>query len=278
MGFPFGALIGTGLQLWGGRAQQKATDRQNLASQQFARDMYQLQRKDALEFWNMQNEYNSPAAQAARLEDAGLNKALLYGGSPSGVSGQAGSIKTPDVQQAQFRVPDLSGIRQAGKTFMDGIYDLRIKQAEAKKTEAEATETETRSLLNRARLIGESWKNEKTRRKSFDWDSIHRLEREKLAAEVDIMLSQEGRDTEKHRRDLTLMFERSLSERASRAKTRAEKKRIEEVLSNSEINKEIRELQRDLLASKLYMSDAIFGQLVEELVNRAMNLAGYKID
>lgn len=41
--------------------------------------MYNRQRKDAIADWNMQNAYNTPAAQMQRLRDAGLNPNLVYG-------------------------------------------------------------------------------------------------------------------------------------------------------------------------------------------------------
>lgn len=45
-----------------------------------------------IDFWKMQNQYNTPAAQMQRLKDAGLNPNLIYGSSPAGASGSAGSI------------------------------------------------------------------------------------------------------------------------------------------------------------------------------------------
>lgn len=56
-----------------------AKRRQNLANQQ------------NIEFWNMQNKYNTPKAQMGRLKDAGLNPNLIYG-SGSANTGVAGSI------------------------------------------------------------------------------------------------------------------------------------------------------------------------------------------
>ena len=56
-----------------------ALSRQRLADQQ------------NIKFWNMQNEYNTPAQQMARLKKAGLNPALIYG-SGSAQTGVAGSI------------------------------------------------------------------------------------------------------------------------------------------------------------------------------------------
>ena len=55
-----------------------------------ARKQYQYQSKlmdkqnqQQIDFWNMNNEYNTPFNQRARLEQAGLNPDLMYGGSGS---------------------------------------------------------------------------------------------------------------------------------------------------------------------------------------------------
>ena len=47
--------------------------------------------KQNIKFWNMQNEYNTPANQMARLKKAGLNPNLIYG-SGSANTGVAGSV------------------------------------------------------------------------------------------------------------------------------------------------------------------------------------------
>lgn len=48
--------------------------------------------KANIKFWQMQNEYNDPAEQMKRLEQAGLNPNLVYGQSVSGATGQAGAV------------------------------------------------------------------------------------------------------------------------------------------------------------------------------------------
>ena len=72
-----GALLGVGSSLLsniGSKKRQNQADAKNI------------------EFWKMQNQYNTPAAQMQRLKDAGLNPNLIYGSSPAGASGSAGSI------------------------------------------------------------------------------------------------------------------------------------------------------------------------------------------
>ena len=72
-----GAILGVGSSLLsniGSKKRQNQADAKNI------------------EFWKMQNQYNTPAAQMQRLKDAGLNPNLIYGSSPAGASGSAGSI------------------------------------------------------------------------------------------------------------------------------------------------------------------------------------------
>lgn len=69
------------------------------------------QNKRAIDFWNMQNDYNHPRAQMQRLQEAGLNPNLVYGGGVSGASGRADSIGQPDK-------PDLSGVSKGLTNFL----------------------------------------------------------------------------------------------------------------------------------------------------------------
>lgn len=58
-----------------------------------------LQDRYNMKYWNLQNEYNSPAAQMQRFREAGLNPNLIYGqtnmaGSVGSVSASAGAGST----------------------------------------------------------------------------------------------------------------------------------------------------------------------------------------
>lgn len=54
----------------------------------------ELENQFNLDVWNMQNEYNTPAAQMLRYQDAGLNPNLIYG-----QSNMAGDVKTATAAQ-----------------------------------------------------------------------------------------------------------------------------------------------------------------------------------
>jgi hypothetical protein len=68
------ALIGNLISNSGNKKSQKRADKMNT------------------KFWQMQNDYNDPAQQMARLKKAGLNPNLIYGQSVAGATGQAGSV------------------------------------------------------------------------------------------------------------------------------------------------------------------------------------------
>jgi hypothetical protein len=69
-----GSILGNLIGNKGASRRQQQADRQNI------------------KFWQMQNQYNDPIKQMARLKKAGLNPNLVYGQSVSGATGQAGAV------------------------------------------------------------------------------------------------------------------------------------------------------------------------------------------
>ncbi|WNK12999.1 MAG: DNA pilot protein [Microvirus sp.] len=73
-----GVIVG-GLDILSQGINAAVTAKQNRLTREFSERMYGRQRADALADFNMQNEYNSPAAQMERLKAAKLNPNLIYG-------------------------------------------------------------------------------------------------------------------------------------------------------------------------------------------------------
>jgi len=122
-----------------------STSATNAKQARYNTAMYEKQKRDNLQFWNMQNEYNSPQNQMRLLQEAGLNPHLIH---PN--SGQSGSISTPDTQGVQFRSPDWGqGLDKAPLAYMNAIYDLEIKQAQTDLLKAQKTTVEEDALLKR---------------------------------------------------------------------------------------------------------------------------------
>lgn len=112
-------LIGSGLNYL---FQSKLMDRQN----QYNLDM-----------WKLQNEYNSPASQMRRYQEAGLNPALMYGQVTPGNATNAPHLGTPEAPKLSRDMAELGklfnieGLKQA-------IADTKLKQANAKNASVDA--------------------------------------------------------------------------------------------------------------------------------------------
>jgi hypothetical protein len=144
------ALIGAGISALSAGGTAAATGAQNRKSRAFSREMYQQQKQDNIQFWNMQNEYNSPTAQMARLKGAGLNPNMLY--DKTGAVIPAQNINTPDVQSAQFRTPDFGSV---GTGLVQGYFDTKIKQAQYDNLRVANTVSQQEAILKAAQAAGE---------------------------------------------------------------------------------------------------------------------------
>ena len=143
-------LIAAGSNLLGQGINAYAQGKTNKATRRWNEKMYGIQRQDALADWQMQNAYNSPAAQMERLRAAGLNPNLVYG---HGADAQGGIIRSTDVkgwnpQAPQFDFGSVSG--QYFNTMLMGQQyektqqlmtmmeqELKNKMADWDKTQAE---------------------------------------------------------------------------------------------------------------------------------------------
>jgi len=76
---------------------------ENAKNRQFQHDEAALAYQRQVELWNMQNKYNSPAAQMARYADAGLNPNLIY-------SQQQQGATPPSVPQASSSASSISSV------------------------------------------------------------------------------------------------------------------------------------------------------------------------
>ena len=151
-----------------------ALSRQRLADQQ------------NIKFWEMQNAYNTPAQQMARLKKAGLNPALIYG-SGSANTGIAGAvapskpapynIKNPVPLQAMLLEAQIGNInantenKNADTAIKLGIKGPKIEQATEQAAQEALRTLELReSYKKRIAILGEKVLQEKsiTNLKNFD--------------------------------------------------------------------------------------------------------------
>lgn len=94
----------------------------NRRTRKWNEKMYERQRKDALADWNMQNQYNTPAAQMARYKEAGLNPNLIYG-----QSNESGVVRSTDAKSWNPQAPDVAAVATSA---MDRYFNAQMKSAQ----------------------------------------------------------------------------------------------------------------------------------------------------
>lgn len=115
----------------------------NSAQNRQDRRMYMMQRQDALSDYHMQNQYNHPSSQMARLREAGLNPNLVYGNgnsiTPSAKVDNA-TLKSSQRQPLQFNPQDT----------LATINNLKIQQAQADNLRVQNSVLEQERILKEA--------------------------------------------------------------------------------------------------------------------------------
>ena len=116
------------------------------ADRKLVREQNQLSREWNEKMWHLQNQFNLPSSQVARLVDAGLNPALAYGDITSGlaqnVNGSYGQASTnPD--QSSARMLEAASLFQQ-QNLTNSAIQVNQSQAEANQALADKYRSETK--------------------------------------------------------------------------------------------------------------------------------------
>lgn len=96
-----------GITALAGASQTAYQGKMNRKTRNWANQQTERARDWALQDYHMQNEYNSPKAQMARLKEAGLNPHLVYG---NGAQAQGASMPSPpEANMPNQQTPDIQG-------------------------------------------------------------------------------------------------------------------------------------------------------------------------
>lgn len=173
-----GAIIAGGASLLGsalGFGSQKKTNKANMELAKYQNEWQTQENEKAyqrnLKMWNLQNEYNSPTQQMARLRSAGLNPNLVYG---SGVTGNS-SGSAPQYQPADIKRAELSPYRGWNQGLSDAVSNFlafRSNRAQVENMEAQNSliRQQTATEATRQANIAAS-----TARSEFDLSQANRL-------------------------------------------------------------------------------------------------------
>ncbi|KDS61827.1 hypothetical protein [Parabacteroides distasonis] len=176
-----GIVAGVGSLLGGvgsSAMNNKAVQDTNKANMEIAKYQAQWQQQEnekayqrSLKMWNLQNEYNSPTQQMARIRAAGLNPNLVYGNGVTGNS--AGS--TPQYEPAKFNAPTM----QAYRGWNLGISDATSQYLAYRTVKAQVDNMEAQNSLIRQQTATEATRQANiaasTSRSEFDLNMAKEL-------------------------------------------------------------------------------------------------------
>lgn len=106
----------------------------------YNKELAEYQYDKNLEMWEKQNAYNAPSAQRARLEDAGLNPALMYG------NGSVSTGNSSNMPQYQQMGVDISNNMLSAMQMAQMAANIRNIEADTQKKESE---TEGQNITNK---------------------------------------------------------------------------------------------------------------------------------
>lgn len=117
-------LVGSFSSASDARASLRAQNEMLQKQQQFAHDEAALNRQFQREMFDTTNAYNSPKAQVARMVEAGLNPALMYGSGAGSIAAQS---------------PSGSAASAPSAPSPQGLSDLSLRAAEIARINAETS-------------------------------------------------------------------------------------------------------------------------------------------
>jgi len=116
-------ILGQAVDLATGGFNTAAQLGQNIFNRLFAKKERERQYDTELEFWRMNNQYNHPSAQMARLREAGLNPHLVYG--TGAVANSSSAPSAPGRAQWQGQAPQLP--ERPAAAMLSDYVDLEAK-------------------------------------------------------------------------------------------------------------------------------------------------------
>lgn len=276
-------LIAAGAALGSSGINAAAQGSMNKKTRKFAKQQAALQRQYALEDWAMQNEYNHPSSQMARLREAGLNPNLAYG---NGVDTTSGPIRSSEPahwtpQASQF---DLGGAANAG---LSAYYDTQVKQAQIDNLRTMNTVNEQEALLKAAQTTATAAQTGltgvNTRRSEFDLQMAQQLKDisaeaarlgvEKQKADIKYTLDNNDRAAMQNAQSIRESVERILRSRAERSKIPAERQLIYAQIESLKHDIDLKQLDIDLKEKGVQPTD---GLVARTLARVAENAKGWR--
>lgn len=254
------ALAGSALSGYLGYRSTQQANRQQMK-------LAEYQNRKNLEMWHMNNAYNAPQAQMARLKSAGLNPNLVYG--TGTVTGNTAS------QPSKYEAPNIQpytgwnlGVGEASSIYLNA----RRNEAEVKNMQEQNYNLQAQRDLVRQQITSETFKQAQvaasTAKNKYDLGLAKKLEKYSLEAaslNIDKMNSEilkTGSDVAVNEARISLMgFEKELS------KARYDNLVVATARLKQDMNFD--KFEQDLKEIGIYPNDPLYSRLMVRLGRNA---------
>lgn len=273
---PIPIAVGVGAaQLLGQGINAFSQGKTNKKTRKWNEKMYGIQRNDALADYNMQNEYNSPAAQMARYKAAGLNPNLIYGQSNEGAV-----VRSTDAKSWNPQAPEVN-LGGAAMSTLSAHYDSQVKAATIDNLKAQNDAIKNEAALKAAQIVATfaGIDNTKMRTSSGMFDlglktdlrdtslSTAQQQLRKLEADTQYTINQDERAKLTNDMSLKQGLETILTMRLARAKTAEEINEVRARIKNLQSSTELNELNAQLQKLGINPSDPTYMRVLGRLLN-----------
>lgn len=233
----------------------------------------------ALEDWNRQNAYNSPAAQMERLKAAGLNPNLVYGHGADATASQM--PRSTDSKSYNPHVPRFD----LGSPAMM-YFQAQLAQKELEKKDAEIATGWNDATLRAAQVLATLQGTEASK---FDLGQRQRLadtayntavqHLDNMRAEQRVLLNRDEREAAMNASNLRAAAESILNLREQRAKSQQERDHIKQQIENLKTSKQLQELEIQWMREGKtkgdwyfwrFLNDALGGEQPGKRINKAV--------
>lgn len=138
------------------KRQQKLMNQQHVLNEQSAQSAFDR----SMQFWNQQNEYNSPSAMMRRYKDAGLNENLIYGNSSGNTAGglpSAPQASTGGATSASgMSVGNIGNLVASMLSARNQLKQGKLIDAQARESDARASSYSASAAESLERSLGYS--------------------------------------------------------------------------------------------------------------------------
>lgn len=261
------AYVAAGAQVVSSGINYASAANTNKKQRKWAEEQYAKQRADALTDWHMQNDYNSPAAQMRRYQEAGLNKNLIYGSNQNGPV-----IRSTDTPSWKPEAPQVD-LRGAAQSLLSH-QDLEMRQAQTDNVKAQNKNILLDSILKAGQInqLGVQTQTSEFQLQQLKNLSITQLEQAqanlvKTRADTQFTLNQDERNAATTAQSLSQGMENILNLRATRAGTNAATQQTRQQIQNLQTDNRLKLLDEILKKNNIQPSDPIYLRMVPKLLD-----------